>query len=268
MKRSLLAVIAVLLCRSVIAMTCLAESFPSSVGLSWSPVEGAVYYDIYNGNVPVARLSSSELSYVVTKLPPHTDFRFCVAARDGSNTNLDSKWVSATTSGWDGVYYWENLTDNDNDGLVKDMKFRVVSKTDPGIGPYLEIWSYDANGDEYRIFPLQDLAAASGEWVQYKGSSPEAVAYRNNAERFNTSPFKPGKWRLEKLVIDYDSTSAYIQTSAIGMKLDTVSTYQFFIEDGVRKLSFTTTSDSSLVRKYLFDNPNPGEGPAYILVEI
>lgn len=261
--------LAVLAALSLSAMTVTAETFPSSVELSWAPVEGASYYDIYNGNTPLVRLGSSALSYTVEGLPPDTAFRFCVAARDSANANLDAKWVKASTGNWDGVYLWENLTDEDNHGKVRSIRLRIQSAYDDDLGYYFEIYSWDAEDKEYRIFPLLDFGdERSGEWISYKDSSSAAVAYRNNAERFNTSRFKPSKWRLDKLEIDYDSTSAYIQTSAVGMKLMTVSTYQMYVEDGVRKISFSTTSDSSLVRNNLFENPNPGEGPAFILSEI
>ena len=68
-------------------------------------------------------------------------------------------------------------------------------------------------------------------------------------------------------MIDYDSSSAYIQTSALGLVFDTVTSYKLFIEDGKMKMSFTTEG-SGIVGEFLFRNPNPGEGDAFILTRI
>lgn len=245
------------------------ESFPTSISLSWDPVEGAVYYDIYNGQTSVARLPSDARSYTVTKLFSNESYDLCVAARDAENRDLASEWVSATTTEWDGIYEWVNLTKNDNKGKMKTFRLRLETVRDEVYGQYLSMFIVNDDGSELRIFPLFDFGSEeSGNWVDYDDKGRTGTAYRENAERFNTSIFKPSKWRVDRIVIDYDSTSAYIQTSAFGIIVDTETTYNLYIEDGKRKMSFTTTSESSLAESVLFHNPNPGEGEAFILTEI
>lgn len=245
------------------AMTVTAEAYPSSITVSWDAVGKAASYKLYVDGELAGTFDSSELGYSMTKLPPDTAYSFRVSAYGSTGKPLGSAETTASTTNWDGTYLWVNQTDKDNDGKVRELRMRIKG-VDSHEGFYFEIYSYDSKGAEYRICPLE----GADDWISYKSSSPTAVAYRNNAECFNTSSIKPGKFKVEKLVIDYDSTSAYIQTSAVGMKLTTVTDYRFFVEDGVRKVSFHTHSDSSLVSRYLFNNPNPGEGPEFILVEI
>ena len=77
-------------------------------------------------------------------------------------------------------------------------------------------------GKEYRIFPLFPFGSdMAGRWIDYDDQSPAGIAYRLNAERFNKSSFTPSRWRVDKIEIDSDSTSAYIQTSAFGISVTT-----------------------------------------------
>ena len=245
-----------------------AEGLPTSVTLSWNSVEGAAHYDIYNGDKPVARLGSDASSYTVEKLLSDEEYTFCVATRGEGNEDIDAEWVSVSTSSWDGVYEWVNKTDKDNKGRVKGIRIRIETAYDEKVGQYHNVYMYKDDGTEVKIFPLYDFSdSSSGEWVDYNASSPAAISYRFNAERFNTSPFKPVKWRVDKVVIDYDSSSAYIQTSALGLVFETVSGYELYIEDGEMKLSFHTEG-SGMVSGVLFRNPNPGEGDAFILTKI
>lgn len=254
---------------SASALSVKAESFPTSIGLSWNEVEGAVYYDIYNGSESVARLPSDVRSFTVTRLNSNGSYDICVAARTADNADLDAEWVTCSTTSWDGVYEWVNKTDDDNKGRMKHFSVRLATKVDDVYGQYLEMYLQNDDGSELRIFPLFDLGSPeSGNWVDYDDDGRIGTAYRENAERFNTSIFKPSRWRVDRIVIDYDSTSAYIQTSAFGITVDTETTYNLYIEDGLRKMSFTTTSESSLAKSVLFHNPNPGEGDAFILTEI
>ena len=246
-----------------------AEALPTSVELSWDAVDGAVYYDIYNGQTSVARLPSDVYSFTVSSLFSDESYDLCVAARDAANSDLDSEWVDVVTTDWDGVYEWVNKTNDDNHGKMKTFRLRLETVRDDVYGQYLEMYMVNDDGSELRIFPLFDFdSEQAGNWVDYDDNSPTGIAYRENAERFNSSIFKPSKWRVDRIVIDYDSTSAYIQTSAFGIIVDTETTYNLYIEDGLRKMSFTTTSESSLAESVLFDNPNPGEGDAFILTEI
>ena len=250
------------------SLTASAEGGPSSVRISWDGTDGAVYYDVYAGERFLARLDASSRSYTAGNLPSDTSFHFSVAARDGKNETLSSAFVTASTSSWDGIYEWENRTRRTNGGKVERIRMRVETVSDPEAGQYHNIYMIDESGQEVRVFPLFDFGDPdSGQWIDYGSDSPAAYAYRFENEHFNTSPFVPGRWRVDKVVIDYDSSSAYIQTSALGLVFSTKSCYELFIEDGVMKLSFLTEG-SGIAGSVLFRNPNPGEGDAFILTRI
>ena len=244
-----------------------AQSFPTSVSLSWNGVDGAAYYDIYSGDDFIVRLDADARECTVDRLRSNTAFSFSLAARTESNETLDADFIDAETTAWDGVYEWSNLTDDDNGGKVRSLRIKVETAVDPDVGQYL-IFYMDTDGEWVRIFPLYAFSdPAAGEWVDYDSDSAIGISYRRNAEKFNTSPFSPGKWRVDKVVIDYDSSSAYIQTSALGLVFDTLSSYRLYVEDGRMKLSFLTEG-SGIVNGILFRNPNPGEGDAFILTRI
>ena len=210
-----------------------AEGLPTSVTLSWNPVEGAAHYDIYNGDKPVARLGFDASSYTVEKLLSDEEYTFCVAARGEGNEDIDAEWVSVSTSSWDGVYEWINETDKDNKGRMKSLRFRLDTKVDPVYGQYHEMFLLSDDGNEYRIFPLFPFDSdMSGQWIDYDDQTPAGIAYRINAERFNKSSFTPSRWRVDRIEIDSDSTSAYIQTSAFGITVMTTTTYNLYMEDG------------------------------------
>ena len=245
-----------------------AIAYPSSVNLSWNEADGAVFYDIYSGEDFIVRLDSSSRCYDVKNLLSDTHYDFSIAARTSDNETLDAAFASATTTSWDGIYEWINQTDIDNHGRVRSLRIRIETAYDSSVGQYHNVYMYMEDGSEVKIFPLYSFDdPSSGEWVDYDGDSVAAVSYRLNAERFNTSPFTPGRWRVDKVVIDYDSSSAYIQTSALGLVFETVSGYELYIEDGVMKLSFYTEG-TGIVNGILFKNPNPGEGDAFILTRI
>ena len=245
-----------------------AEGLPTSVTLSWNPVEGAAHYDIYNGDKPVARLGSDASSYTVEKLLSDEEYTFCVAARGEGNEDIDAEWVSVSTSSWDGVYEWINETDKDNKGRMKSLRFRLDTKVDPVYGQYHEMFLLSDDGNEYRIFPLFPFDSdMSGQWIDYDDQTPAGIAYRINAERFNKSSFTPSRWRVDRIEIDSDSTSAYIQTSAFGITVMTTTTYNLYMEDGQAMMTFETNG-SGIAGTVIFRNPNPGEGDAFILRRI
>ena len=245
-----------------------AEGLPTSVTLSWNSVEGAAHYDIYNGDKPVARLGSDASSYTVEKLLSDEEYTFCVAARGEGNEDIDAEWVSVSTSSWDGVYEWINETDKDNKGRMKSLRFRLDTKGDPVYGQYHEMFLLSDDGNEYRIFPLFPFDSdMSGQWIDYDDQTPAGIAYRINAERFNKSSFTPSRWRVDRIEIDSDSTSAYIQTSAFGITVMTTTTYNLYMEDGQAMMTFETNG-SGIAGTVIFRNPNPGEGDAFILRRI
>ena len=244
-----------------------AEGAPTSIHISWNEVAGAVHYDIYNGSSPVARLDADAREYTVENLFSDTGYKFCVAARDAGNNDVSYGWVSESTTSWDGVYEWVNETDNDNKGRLRALRMRLETCTDPAYGQYHKVYLITDDA-EYQIFPLFPFGSElSGAWIEYDDCTPAGIAYRTNAELFNKSPFVPSRWRVDRIEIDYDATSAYIQTSALGITVTTVSSYHLYMEDGNAVMAFETRG-SGIADSVLFKNPNPGEGDAYILRRI
>ena len=246
------------------AMELKAEAYPTSLALSWDAVEGAVYYDIYKDNGFVERLDSDRLSSSIGKLRSETEYSISIAARTSDNQTLDAGFAKASTTSWDGIYRWVNTTEHDNKGKLRELVFRVDTEYSPSYGQYCYIY-LQINGAEHRIFPLYEFGdEAASRWNKYDDSSPVCEAYRVNAGLFNTSSMTPSKWKVSRIVIDYDSCSAYIQTSALGLNVSTVTSYAFSIEDGEQLVRFSTEG-SGIVGSLLFKNPNPGEGDAFIL---
>lgn len=246
------------------------EAYPTSVILSWNEVPDSVYYDIYSGSDFIVRIEDHSTSYRVENLRSNQAYSFSVAARDTANTNLDTGFFDVTTDSWDGIYRWVNLTDKDNGGKMKSLTFRISTQVDDVYGQYYEVYIVPDEGEEFRIFPLFDFGDENaGEWHKYKEDTVAGVSYRSNAELFNTSIFKPSKWRVDRIAINSDSVEAYIETSAMGIDLITYTVFAFsFDENGNKILNLGTSSDNGMVDSFLFKNPNPDEGDDFILEKI
>ncbi len=245
-----------------------AEAEPSAVNFRWQAADGAVYYDLYEKNDFIIRLSSDVLSYRKNNLQSDTEYSFSIAARDEENNTLDAAFIDVRTGSWDGLYEWINKTSKDNRGKMKNLMIRVETAVDSVFGQYHKLYMIMDDGSEVQIFPLYDFGdTSSGEWVNYKDTGRAGTSYRLNADRLNTSIFSPGKWRLDSVEIGYDSGSATVQSSAFGIVADTISSYRFFIEDGTMKLEYSTIG-TGVADAILFRNPNPGEGDSFILTKI
>ena len=243
---------------------------PTSVSLSWDSVDGTSFYDVYKDNVFVVRLDSKTSSYRVEKLLSNKEYVFSIAARDSSNNTLSAARAKIKTDSWDGIYQWVNKTDVDNDGKLSKLTLRIETQLDNTYGQFYKIIYERPDGSEIQIFPLFSFDDQSAfQWHKYKEESVAGNSYRENAELFNTSPFKPGKWKVYSIVIDSDTTTAYIQTSAIGMEFLTTTVFKLYEdESGLKCLSLDTKGEQKIVDNYLFKNPNPGEGDAFILNKI
>ncbi|MBO8436402.1 MAG: hypothetical protein IAA97_05440 [Spirochaetes bacterium] len=239
---------------------------PSAVIFNWNEVDGAEYYDIYNEDTFIVRLPYDTLSYRKDNLLSNTSYNFSIAARDSENNTLDASFLTIHTDCWDGIYEWVNRTDKDNRGRMKNLRVRVETAYDPEFGQYHKLYMPMDDGSETKIFPLYDFSdPRAGEWVDYKDKGEAGTSYRINADKLNTSVFNPSKWRLDKLTIGNDYGSAYVQSRALGITADTISSYHFFIEDGMKKMEYRTEG-KGIAASILFKNPNPGEGGSFILV--
>lgn len=244
-----------------------AETQVNSVTLSWDEVNGADYYDIYNGDVFVVRLGSDVFSYTLSHLDQDETYRFVMGARDSANATLDADAVTVRTGDYSATYLWTNPTDDDNKGRLKEIRYKAELAEDKTYGQYMRI-SIIEDGQEHVIFPLADFNSASWDWIDYDADSPAAIAYRLNCEKFNTMGIKPGKFKVDSVTLDNDSICVTIRTSALGISVETVSTYEFGCDEEGRFISFTTTG-SGLAKSALFKNPADRENPyTYILREV
>lgn len=246
------------------------EALPTEVILTWNAVDGSVYYDVYLGSEFLTRIEDGKREYRVENLDSDNEYSFSVAARDGKNADLDAGFLDISTENWDGTYKWVNETDKDNKGKMRSLTLRVLTCHDAVYGQYYEIYQVPEKSAEFKIFPLFAFGDNSaGEWHKYKENSDAGRSYKENAEIFNTSIFKPGKWRVTRIEMDKDKIVAHIETSAIGIVVSTATTYEFCVDpSGNRYILLDTIADNSMVNSFLFKNPNPGEGDEFVLREI
>lgn len=236
----------------------------NTVTLDWKSVEGASWYDIYNGDEFIVRLGADENSYRIEHLDQNEDFRFVMGARDEDNATLDAEAVSVRTGSYEGRYCWINPTDSDNHGRLKDIVFNTALREDDGYGQYMEISIDDEEGRRHVIFPLQSFDS-SWDWIDYDSDQSEAVAYRLNCERFNTMGINPSRFRVSSVNLSTDSISIVIVSRAFGISVETTSTYTFGVDEEGPYLIYSTTGNG-LARSALFKNPADRENPySYLL---
>ncbi len=243
------------------------EPTPYGAFIDFDAPEGSVYVDLYIDNAFIARLDSSERKYSIESLDSDTEYLLSVAYRDSSNGDISAEFERFTTTNWSGEYLWENRTDKDNKGRVREIRFRVKTVTSELYGQYNEIYMM-IEGSEYRLFPLFDLGQEVS-WVDYDDSTPQAITYRTNAEKFNKSNITPTRWRLEKIEVSPVLAATHVDTRAFGLKIKCVTRISFFLDsEGRRNLSFML-SGPSILRSFLFYSPN-GESPdgAFHLVNL
>lgn len=239
----------------------------NSVVLSWESVDGAQWYDIYNGEAFVVRLPSTENTYTVEHLAQDSGFRFVLGARDGDNNTLDAEAVSVTTGNYSGLYRWENQTDDDNGGMMSEIVYRAELKEDPTYGQYMQV-SFVQDGEEHVIFPLQDFSSESWDWIDYDSDSPAGIAYRLNCSKFNVLPISPSRFKVDSVRMTNDTISVDIRSSALGIGVTTTSNYVFGCDAEGPYLSFSTTG-GGLAKSALFKNPMDPDNPyTYMLRRI
>lgn len=244
-----------------------AYSTPTSLRLSWEEVPGAVYYDVYVDGSFIVRLDSSVHDYEVRNLLSGRTYELSFAARDQDNNTLEAQFATLETGYWDGTYKWVNPTNEDNDGLVKDLEFRAHTVVDDKYGQYIEVYtSYE--GKEYRIIPLYDLDELTSEWTKWDAQGPEAETYRVYASRFNTSSFTPSKWKLGKINFDSDVIYNSILSKFMGIEVETVSIIRFDMDrDGKMTMSLQFEG-GNLVKKFMFMNPEVDSDGIYTMQKV
>jgi hypothetical protein len=236
--------------------------FPDQAKISWNSVQGAKYYDIYLGDEGISRLPQTARSAFVGSneepLASHASYRVTVAARDAENRTLDYLLLPFATSGWEGVYRWENPTDEDNDGKCRSMGLLVDDRDGN--------WRiYGDFGDEgtLLLFPLMEVA---DDWpeVDYLDDSPAAKAYRLNARMFNTTSYEPKSWKLERMESTASSVTTVIETRVWAMRFTTESTFRFRVSETGEKQVVLHNGGQKIASWGMFRCPEKGSGGDFV----
>lgn len=271
MKKTLITLFLLIMSLSLFAaMNATYKEHPTSVELKWSKVPRAVFYDIYNDNEFITRLDSNKTSYTLENLLSNKEQNITLAARDANNKDLDAAWIKAKTTSWDGTYKWVNNTKDTNKGKMKSLTLRTVTEYDPKVGQYQRIFFSTDGVDEFLVFPIFDFDdPRTNEKHKFKEDSESGEAYRQNVSLVNTSAFKPSEWRITKMEIMPDSVTLVVETKVMGMTL-TTDTIITFKEDqnGNKTAEVLYQGEEKLSDKFLFKNPNPNEGDAFVLKKI
>lgn len=226
------------------------SSSPYGAELNFKAPEDTVYIDIYIDNIFQVRLDGSATCYELTNLKSNTDYDLSIAYRRADNSDISAEFDSFKTTNWDGIYLWVNTTDEDNKGRVREIRLKVKTVDDETYGQYNEIYMKAKDGRELRLFPLFDLNTPVS-WVDYKGTSDQAVIYRENAELFNKSSIDPSRWILKSMEVSPLKTVSYVDTRAFGLTIEAITSFTFFLdENGVKSMAFLVTGPSILSSFY------------------
>ncbi len=238
---------------------------PNGAKLSWTLIDDAKYYDIYVDNAFVERVEN-KTEYEITGFDQKQKLNIIIGARTVDNNTLDSEQIHIETVSWEGVYKWVNPTNEDNDGKMKELVFRVEIAYDSVYGQYNEIWT-DIDGEWRKIFPFGELTENYG-WMDFKGERDMEVTYRLNCLRFNTTSFTPSKWRIDKIYLLKTNCGVDIVTKAMGFQFKTSTSYAFKInEEGKRIIEFSNTGNGLAEMALFFDPTLPKNSP-FTLIEV
>lgn len=261
-KKSLVAFLLVVCCFQGSALSVKVEKlYPNQALISWSVVDGTAHYDVYVDNIPVVRLGGKSLSCVVggntDPLLSNHAYKIIVAARDGSDKNLDAAQISITTGSWSGSYVWDNPTDNNNKGRCIHLRYVI----DDVSGGQMIIKSELPELGLQVVSPMP----VSDVWTGYDDSS--AAVYRANGLMFNTTNTKPSKFKVSAVEQDAKGIHIEVKTKAVGLTFTTDSYYQFIINDQGKKACVFWTTGSGLASTGIFKNPEKGTDGKFFLLE-
>lgn len=263
------------------------KELPNQIRLAWNTVDDATWYDFYEGPSGsenfLIRLEASSLQPASDgslhwtsggndqPLAAETSYRIVAAARSADGQTLDAATLTTKTSSWAGRYQWKNPTTDNNGGKILDITLTTKRGPDiPGIPVYYEIYGdFSSVGVQtpQKIFPLFPLNTTSFNWISYKDNSPEATAYRLNAEKYNKTDMKPKSWKVQSIQVGTGKYVTKILTKALGFEISTVSTYTFRIDENDRREICFLNQGSGIASIGLFANPEDGSAP-FVLTDI
>lgn len=244
----------------------LLASFPNQVELSWDAVEGADWYDVYLDNKPMKRVKAPTLRQRLgsneESLESNREYQAIVAARTARNVTLAAAQIPVRTTSWEGHYFWNNLTSDDNGGKCKSLHLEVRD-TEQGF----ELFGhFPGEKEALRLFPLLPIADEY-PWFAYDGDGDVELAYRTNASVFNTTNIEPKSWKIVELERENAALRTKISTKVGIFTFKTESLLVFEVsETGEKRVLFHNTGDG-LASSGIFKSPNPGENGVFVFIQ-
>ncbi len=241
-------------------------SYPNQVEIAWDAVKGAVWYDLYLDNQPVKRVKALTLTQRLgsneESLESNREYQVIVAARDAKNVTLDAVQIPVRTTSWEGHYFWENLTSDDNGGKCRSLHLEVRDTA----GSFELFGHFPGKQEGLRLFPLMPISK-DYPWFEYDGDGDVELAYRTNASVFNSTNIEPKSWKIVELERGNSFLRTKISTKVGIFSFKTESLMVFEVsEAGVKRVLFHNTGDG-LASSGIFKSPNPGEDGVFVFVE-
>ncbi|WP_320127737.1 hypothetical protein [uncultured Sphaerochaeta sp.] len=238
------------------------QKFPNQVKINWDEEKGAEHYDIYLGKEPLKRLGPTEFSTMVgsneTPLRSCSDYQVLVVARGAEDAVLSYVWIPFSTTGWSGSYQWKNSTKYDNHGKCKELGLVVFDESGN-----LRVYGDFKDKGLLLLFPLLPFAQEYPK-IFYQDSSPAAVAYRVNAEIFNTTSMEPEAWKLQAMEVTISGVSSKVVSFVAGMSFLTETTFSFYVSKEGKKQVVLHTWGKGIASWGLFACPDKGSGGDYV----
>lgn len=234
------------------------EIRPSRIDLSWARIPSALTYDLYlDGRY---RATVSTPAHRIDGLVSHTPYAIRVDAKRGDSL-LESSTTEVTTSGWEGRYRWVNKTGKDNRGRATVLDYQVEHVRDG-----YHIYGLH-EGQWHEVFPLV-RPWQIGDQFEYRGTRPEEIAYRYNAQIFNTTAITPRLWKVLESQTRGDDLSIRVETRVGALRYTALSRYRFALDErGTRTLRFSI-EDLGANSWAVFSSPNEGEDGVFVATAI
>ena len=261
MKRFLLSLF---LCGAMGSLTAMQvsieKSYPNQFLVSWSEVEGAVHYDLYADGKAMARVDSNVRSHSIGSnddpLFSNREYVLIVAARDADNKDLDAVAIKGTTGSWSGSYRWINDTGDDNKGRCKMIHYVLEDLPE---GMIIKSELPELGMVQVSPMPISD------SWTKFE--DPGAEVYRANSVVFNSTNFKPSKFRVEAIEQDASGVTDILKTKAMGFTFTTTSYYKLMVDEQGRRCVLFSTKGSGLAATGIFKNPDDRWDGAFCVPE-
>jgi hypothetical protein len=231
---------------------------PNQIALSWARVPSALTYDVYLDDRYQGTVNTP--FYKIEHLVSHTSYDVRIEAKRGESV-IDRETIEATTSGWEGRYRWVNKTRKDNRGRTTSLDYRVEYVQ----GEYVVYGLHE--GRWYEVFPLIEPHQI-GEQFEYQGTRPEEIAYKYNAQLFNTTAITPRFWKVLELKRSADELLIRVETRVGALRYTALSRYAFALDDAGNRVLRFSIEELGSNSWAIFSSPNEGEEGVFVALAI